>query len=398
MSVIERAITVTYRHRVHFTDRVFDVSNGVLAEVLGGGGGRQPRVLVVVDEALSAARPGLLEEIAGYFAARPCTARLVCPPVVMPGGEAVKNNHFRVTAVQALIDRHHIDRHSYVVAVGGGALLDMAGFAAATAHRGVRHVRIPTTTLAQADSGVGVKNGINAFGKKNFVGAFAPPHAVVNDFGLLATLPERDRRAGFAEAVKVACIRDAAFFAEIEADADALSAFEPGPVRRVIRRSAELHLGHIADGGDPFETGSARPLDFGHWAAHKLEQLSDHRLRHGEAVAIGIALDVEYSRLRGLLATADAGRVVALLERLGFELYADELQLADESGRPCVLNGVEEFREHLGGELTVTLLAAIGRGIEVHELSEVHVLAALRGLRARHQARTTGRVVSMAAA
>jgi 3-dehydroquinate synthase len=221
---------------------------------------------------------------------------------------------------------------------------------------------------------------------------------VVNDFGLLATLPERDRRAGFAEAVKVACIRDAAFFAEIEADADALSAFEPGPVRRVIRRSAELHLGHIADGGDPFETGSARPLDFGHWAAHKLEQLSDHRLRHGEAVAIGIALDVEYSRLRGLLATADAGRVVALLERLGFELYADELQLADESGRPCVLNGVEEFREHLGGELTVTLLAAIGRGIEVHELSEVHVLAALRGLRARHQARTTGRVVSMAAA
>lgn len=98
--------------------------------------------------------------------------------------------------VHEAIDRHHIDRHNYVLAIGGGALLDMVGLAAATAHRGVRHIRLPTTTLAQADSGVGVKNGINAFGKKNFVGTFSPPYAVINDFAFLDSLSDRDRRAG----------------------------------------------------------------------------------------------------------------------------------------------------------------------------------------------------------
>ena len=113
---------------------------------------------------------------------------------------------------------------------GGGALLDLAGLAAATAHRGVRHIRIPTTTLSQCDSGVGVKNGINAFGKKNFIGTFAPPFAVINDFDLLASLPARDKRAGYVEAVKVALIRDSAFFNQIERDADKLAAFDADAV------------------------------------------------------------------------------------------------------------------------------------------------------------------------
>jgi 3-dehydroquinate synthase len=299
----------------------------------------------------------------------------------------VKNEWSRVVEILELIHRHHIDRHNYVAVVGGGALLDMVGLAAATAHRGVRLIRIPTTTLAQDDSGVGVKNGVNAFGKKNFIGTFAPPFAVINDFDLLASLSDRDKRAGYIEAVKVACIRDSEFFVRLEQDALALAAFEPEPMKHLIRRSAELHLNHIANGGDPFEMGSARPLDFGHWAAHKLEQMSEYRLRHGEAVAIGIALDVLYSVRQGLLARPAAERILSLLERLGFTLFDPELKSVAASGELGVLEGLEEFREHLGGELTITLLSDIGRGLEVHSMDIRHVRQSLQDLEARHCAR-----------
>jgi 3-dehydroquinate synthase len=269
------------------------------------------------------------------------------------------------------------------LAVGGGALLDVAGLAAATAHRGVRHVRIPTTVLSQNDSGVGVKNGINAFGKKNFIGTFAPPFAVINDFNLLATLKPRDKRAGYVEAVKVACIRDKKFFDEIERDAEKLISFEPTAVKRLIRRCAELHLAHIVTGGDPFETGSARPLDFGHWTAHKLEQLSNFKIPHGEAVAIGIALDVIYSRNAGLLDEKSCERILKLLEQLGFNLFADELLKADANKHLQILAGLDEFREHLGGELTITLLKEIGSGMEVHEMNSGKIVEAIHELRAR---------------
>jgi 3-dehydroquinate synthase len=222
--------------------------------------------------------------------------------------------------------------------------------------------------LSQDDSGVGVKNGINAFGKKNFIGTFAPPFAVINDFKLLETLSDRDKRSGFVEAVKVALIRDAEFFDQIEAEAFKLRVFEPDAMKRLIFRSAELHLNHIATSGDPFEFGSARPLDFGHWAAHKLEQLSEYRLRHGEAVAIGIALDVIYSRRMGFLDRASERRILSLLELLGFELFANELLLVDTREKSILFGGLEEFREHLGGELTITLLREIGKGFEAHEI------------------------------
>jgi len=288
-----------------------------------------------------------------------------------------------VSEIQSHIHRHHIDRHSYLIAVGGGALLDVAGFAAATAHRGVRHVRIPTTTLSQADSGVGVKNGLNAFGKKNFIGTFAPPFAVVNDFNLLATLEPQNKRGGYVEAVKIACIRDANFFEELERDANKLAAFEPAAMKHLIRRCAELHLDQIATSGDPFEMGSARPLDFGHWAAHKLEQVSRFRISYDEAVAIGIALDVVYSRNLGLLAPPSAGRILILLERLGFRLFADELLNADNANRLTILSGLEEFREHLGGELSITLLREIGCGVEVHEMDPAKIVDAIHELRER---------------
>ena len=358
MRCIEHTLEVRWRHRVFFTDHAFAPANYLLRDLLTEGGNPGPsRMLVVVDESLAQARPALLPDIRAYCAAHASGITLVREPIVIEGGERVKNSYFHVSQLQSAIEAHHIDRQSTVVAVGGGALLDMAGLAAATAHRGVRLIRLPTTTLSQADSGVGVKNGINAFGKKNFIGTFAPPFAVINDFQLLSTLPPRDRRCGYAEAVKVACIRDAEFFADMEREAALLREFEPEAVRRVIHRCAELHARHIASAGDPFEFGSARPLDFGHWAAHKLEQLSDYRIRHGEAVAIGIALDVLYARNLEMLAVPSAERVLRLLEELGFELFAGELRHADERQQLRLLEGLTEFKEHLGGQLTITLLS-----------------------------------------
>jgi len=232
----------------------------------------------------------------------------------------------------------------------------------------VRHIRIPTTTLSQADGGVGVKNGINAFGKKNFIGTFAPPFAVINDSDFLWKLPPIEKRAGLIEAIKVALIRDASFFDEIERSADDLARFDPDAMEQTIRRCAELHVRHIAESGDPFEFGSARPLDFGHWAAHKLEQLSGFTISHGAAVAMGLALDTLYSHKKGMLSGDATERVLALVQKLDFTVFDPLMSQTGPAGNWLLLDGLEEFREHLGGELTITLLAEIGRGIEVHEI------------------------------
>jgi 3-dehydroquinate synthase len=378
MSVIQRSIQVGWQLRVLFTENVFAPDNLVLKDVLADAAPR--KVLVILEDSLAQMLPELAHQIEEYFSWYTGNLKLVHPPLLVHGSETAKNSSTLVSELHTHIHRHHIDRHSYLIAVGGGALLDVAGFAAATAHRGVRHVRIPTTTLSQADSGVGVKNGLNAFGQKNFIGTFAPPFAVINDFNLLATLEPCDKRGGYVEAVKVACIRDAIFFEELERDAEKLVAFKPTAMKRLIRRCAELHLDHIATSGDPFEMGSARPLDFGHWAAHKLEQLSRFKISHCDAVAIGIALDVIYSRNIGLLDGQRATRILNLLERLGFKLFTDELLNTDANGQLQVLAGIEEFREHLGGELTITLLREIGQGIEVNEMNQTKIVEAIHEL------------------
>jgi 3-dehydroquinate synthase len=381
MDLIERTIQVSWQHRVLFTEHVFDPANPTLRDNLSRDEHNSPRrALVVVDEALARADSGLVAGIENYFKSSPPAATLAAPPILCAGGEQSKASWTAVADLHAAIDRHHIDRHSYLIAVGGGALLDMAGLAAATAHRGVRHIRIPTTTLSQCDSGVGVKNGINAFGKKNFIGTFAPPFAVINDFQLLATLSDRDKRAGFVEAVKVACIRSREFFERLEQDGLALAQFQPDAMRGLIRRCAELHMDHIARNGDPFEFGSARPLDFGHWAAHKLEQMSGFTLRHGEAVAVGIALDVIYARRAGFLSPVNAERVLQLLQTLGFALFHPDSQ------RDELLLGLEEFREHLGGRLAITLLRDIGVGFEVNEMDAGLIREAIVELAERFKA------------
>jgi len=336
---------------------------------------------LVLDRGVADARPASFRrDIARYFATYNVE---LAAELVLTGGEAIKSDREALEALLSAIDEHRLDRQSFVVIVGGGAVLDMAGYAAAIAHRGVRVIRIPTTVLAQADSGIGVKNGVNAFGKKNFVGTFAPPFAVINDVRLLETLGRRDLLAGMAEAVKVALIRDRTFFQWLRRESAALAACEMGAVAELVRRSAELHLTHIASSGDPFELGSSRPLDFGHWAAHKLESMTNHRLRHGEAVAIGIALDTLYSAAEGLCREEVADAVLDTFDRIGLAVWDEALEERIVGQRPRILEGLEEFREHLGGELTLTMLRDIGDAIEVHEVDEPLMLSCLDVLRAR---------------
>ena len=287
--------------------------------------------------------------------------------------------------MQQLVYEQQIDRHSYIIGIGGGAVLDAVGWVAATAHRGIRHIRIPTTVLAQNDSGVGVKNGVNFFGVKNYLGCFAPPWAVLNDIEFVELLDRRDQIAGIAEAVKVALIRDGQFFQWLEANSEALSRCELNEMEWMIRRCAELHMNQIACGGDPFESGSARPLDYGHWSAHKIESMTDYEIRHGEAVAIGLALDTRYSVLSGLLEPGSDERVCELLEALGFELWHPALSEETPNQTRMVLQGLSDFKEHLGGELTITLLKEIGVGLEVHEMDEQLVLEAIEWLQQRSQ-------------
>jgi len=378
MSRHDFQIPVTFKHRVCFTRDAFGPGNDLLAGLLAEGGGR--RVLVTVEESVARAWPELTRRIESYFADLGFDWRGLH---VLPGGEAVKNNDALVRRVWDAIDRGHIDRHSYLVVIGGGAFLDAVGYAAATAHRGVRIVRFPTTTLSQDDSGVGVKCAINGFGKKNWIGAFAVPFAVVNDFAFLHSQDEETRRAGLIEAVKVSLVKDGGFFEWIERQVEQLAALEPAALEECVERSALLHARHIAQGGDPFETGSSRPLDFGHWAAHKLEQLSGFALSHAHAVAIGAALDTLYSARCGLLRESVAQRVIDVISGLKLPLWHPALDLRDTNGRRRVHEGLEEFREHLGGELTVLLLRDAGVGQDVHALDEGLVDSCLDLLRER---------------
>jgi 3-dehydroquinate synthase len=372
--------SVPFEFPLHFTRGVFDRSNPLLATIVSRlEPARRHRLLVVVDERVAATNPHLHDEVLGYAAAHGRTIELASPPVIVPGGEAVKNDIAHALSLMKVINDTRLDRQSFVVVVGGGAVLDMASFAAAVAHRGIRVVRVPTTVLAQADSGVGVKNSINLFGKKNFAGTFVPPFAVINDVDFLETLEKRDRVAGIVEAVKVALLKDAPFFEEIAANASRV-ATDSAILRRVIERSAELHLQHICGNGDPFELGSARPLDFGHWAAHKLESMTGHRLRHGEAVAIGIALDVSYSVRKGFLARADADRIIKVLDTIGFQLWDDALEQRERDGSHTLIAGLREFREHLGGELHITLLRGLGHSFEVTDMDEQLVLESIGDL------------------
>jgi 3-dehydroquinate synthase len=360
-------IELAFEYPVKFTNNVFDPANVTLIRTLARCETRCHRVAVIIDDGVAAQWPKITSDIEQYAHAHCERMQLAHPLLTIAGGERSKRQRQLLTLHRHLADLK-IDRQSFVLAIGGGAALDVIGYAAATLHRGVRLVRMPSTVLAQSDAGVGVKNGINAFGAKNFLGTFAAPFAVINDCSLLSTLQHRDKVAGMAEAVKVALIRDRTFFEWIGDHAAALAAFHPRPVAYLVRRTAQLHLEHIGLGGDPFEQNNVRPLDFGHWAAHKLETLTNYALRHGEAVAIGIALDSAYSLEAGHLTNSDFATIITVLQCLTLPIFHPQLQ------EPALIDGLAEFREHLGGDLCITLLRAPGSPMDANhlELSTVH--------------------------
>lgn len=359
MQLLAQPIHLTFHHRVFFSRGVDSPANPVLDNALAD----SRRALLVIEEAVHAAHPDFAAALARRFG-----PRLAAAPLVLPGGEACKQSDSVYQAVLQAIDAARIDRHSAVLAIGGGAFLDAVGFAAATAHRGVRLIRFPTTTLAQADSGVGVKCGLNTFNKKNFTGSFHVPFAVVNDTNFLYTQSAEELSAGLVEAVKVALIKDAEFFTWIASNVNNLATGEPAAIEHAVYRSAEWHFRHITMGGDPFELGSSRPLDFGHWAAHKLESLSDHRVSHARAVAIGLALDLTYSHLAGWLDAATVATVHSVLRTLGLPVTHPLLGQRHPNGKRVIADGLEEFREHLGGELTVMMLDGIALPREIHTI------------------------------
>jgi 3-dehydroquinate synthase len=259
--------------------------------------------------------------------------------------------------------------------------MDAVGLAAALVHRGLRQIRVPTTVLGQNDAGVGVKNGVNFLGGKNALGTFAPPFAVLNDFEFLRTLPERDWLCGVAEAWKVSIIRDRPFFDWLSAHADRFPKRDEAAMEALVRRCAEIHLEHIRTNGDPFEYGRARPLDFGHWSAHKLELLSDFRISHGEAVANGVLLDSIYAERRGWITKEELERITTGLRASGFKLWFEELDQRLPNGTRAIFAGFEDFREHLGGELTVTFPKGLGARHEVHEVEINEMEQALLALK-----------------
>ncbi|MEO0414003.1 MAG: 3-dehydroquinate synthase [Verrucomicrobiota bacterium] len=386
--MIQRSIPITFEHRIAFTHAAFDPGNHTLRDILAEARhlSEPAKVLILVDQGVMAGNPQLVESIPDYFSAHGSVIRLVSEPMVMPGGEVCKNDWSYIEKIWQAVEYHKICRHSYIIAIGGGAFLDLAGFAAATAHRGIRFLRMPTTTLSQGDGGVGVKNGVNFFKKKNWVGTFSVPFAIINDLEFINSLPERGRRDGIIEAIKVALIRDADFYYYLLEHGYQLGQLDKDALEVTIRRSAENHIDHIATSGDPFEYGSARPLDFGHWVAHKLEQISNFEVSHGEAVAIGMAVDLLYSVEVGMLSAETADEIVSLIETVGFETWSDYLS-ENERGQPVVLAGLEEFREHLGGTLTITLVPKIGEKLEVNEMDEAAIIRALEKLQARSMAR-----------
>ncbi len=377
-------ISVPFDYPVYFTRRVFDPSNPILKELLAR---REPerrhRALVYVDSGVANATPDLCRKIESYFAAFPHRLELAAPPHVVPGGEEVKNGWAVVKGIMEDIGNAHLCRQSFVVVVGGGSVLDMVGFAASIVHRGIRTVRVPTTVLAQNDAGVGVKNGMNEHGVKNYVGTFWPPFGVVNDFDFLLTLEHKHWIGGVAEAFKVAIIKDSDFFDFLYSKAEDLNARKMEPMEEVVRRCAVLHLEHIRTSGDPFEMGSARPLDFGHWSSHRLEVLSRYTMTHGQAVAVGIALDSVYAARKGLLGEEELERILKGLTDCGLAVWTPLLEQREKGGRLAILKGLDDFREHLGGQLTVTLPLSIGKRCEVNEMDEKVIEEAVAYLKER---------------
>ena len=368
---IDIPFSVPFVHRLRVTDDIAGDDFGQLLGLLERDEAGPSKVLIVAESSLQIPARRISQRLSADH-----SIQLVSEPVQVIGGEEVKNSTDAAKRVLGRINDANLDRRSYILAIGGGAMLDAVGYAAAVAHRGIRLVRLPTTTLAQADSGVGVKNAINYFDKKNWVGTFAVPWGVINDTALLQSLPDRDFRSGFSEAVKVALLKDRNEFRWLCENAVRIRERDVPIAKRAVHRSCMLHLRHITKGGDPFEMLEARPLDFGHWSAHRLEPLTGYMLRHGEAVGIGIAIDCIYSSMKYGFPESDVQSVCECLSTMGIPLWHESLIPFDR-----LMQGLEEFRQHLGGRLTITMLRGVADPINVHEIDAEIMVSAIQRLR-----------------
>ncbi len=367
--IINQSFKIDFNYDIFFTNNVFDVKNNTLINILNKNKKSKKNLILFIDKNLYNKHTDLIHNIEQYAKINKKYINIVCEPILITGGEKIKNHYSIVKCIYKLIDLYKICRQSYILAIGGGTIQDLVGFAASTAHRGVKLIRIPTTTLSQDDSGVGVKNGINFINKKNFIGCFSPPHAVINDYNFLTSLNDEIFIEGFSEAIKIAILKNKKLFTLIKNNTNKLLLRDNTVSSEIIFNCAKIHAHHISKKRDPFENTSSRPLDFGHWAAHKIESLSKYKISHGKSVATGIALDCTYSYLLKIMPKADWKEIIKVLTNLGLPIYFKELSIKIHN-KYVIFNGLEEFREHLGGKLTITLITKIGKKIETHHVNK----------------------------
>lgn len=290
--------------------------------------------------------------------------------VILPDGESYKTLDSISGIIDALVDAR-MNRDAAVVALGGGVVGDMAGFAAAAYQRGIDYVQIPTTLLAQVDSSVGGKTGVNHPKAKNMIGAFHQPRCVIADTATLTTLAEREFKAGLAEVVKYGLIYDAGFFAWLEANADALAARDDHAVMRAIKRSCEIKAEVV--GVDEREQGLRAILNLGHTFGHAIETATGYGTwLHGEAVAAGMAMAADLSERLGWLPAADRTRALSLLTRLGLPVQPPRIG----ADRALQLMGMD--KKVLEGKLRLVLLRRLGQADVVGDYSKAALEATLR--------------------
>ncbi len=387
--IVKQSFKVNYQYEVIYTRGLFNAGDRTVTRILGE---NRSNVMIFLDDKVAEAFPALARQAQQWADRHPDIMNLIVPVEIVPGGETIKKGWETINAMTRRMMDAGLCRHSYVMIIGGGAVLDAVSFAAAIFHRGVRQIKVPTTMLAQDDSGVGVKNGINHQGVKNLFGCFYPPDAVIIDYNFLRTLESRDILSGVAEVLKVAFIKDKNLYGYIRDNAEKIRANHWPTLEYLVLKSSGLHLEHIGS-GDPFEKGSSRPLDFGHWSAHKLETLTGNEIRHGEAVAIGMALDIYCAALLEMISPHLAQEMVETMQACGLVLWHDVLNQRDpSSGQLRLLEGLEEFREHLGGRLTLAMPTGIGKFVDVHELPNPIVESALNMLQASQKTRHTEKI------
>ena len=361
-------ICVPFSYPVYFTRDFANPENPVLRNTMTVSGESGGLACVFIDEGVYASHQRIKKQVSEYMKTVSDSVRLVADPYILPGGEEIKNGWTSVMRILDSLLEHRLCRHSFVIAIGGGAFLDAVGFACGMVHRGLRLIRVPTTTLAQGDSGIGVKNGINMGSVKNVLGMFSPPYAVINDYTLLVTL-ERDMMLdGIAEACKVAIIKDRNLFSYIQKHAHDIYDMKWNYIEEVVHWSAEIHRNHISMSSDPFEFGVSRPLDFGHWSAHMLESMSGYTVRHGQAVSIGIVLDSCYALHTENITLDEYNRIVQTMKHVGLPVYSSYLTEYTDNNTLRVLEGIELFREHIGGNLAITIPTGIGQCTEIHHM------------------------------